>query len=163
MEAVATEHFWMSGMYWGLTAMALMGRLHEMDTEAVAEWVQRCRKPCGGYGASPRNDAHVLYTLSAVQILVLLDRLELADADAIAAYVAGLQQPDGSFAGDEWGEIDTRFTYCALLTCAILGREAAIDTARAVDFVMACKNFDGGFGCTPGAFYACLWARGEKK
>jgi geranylgeranyl transferase type-2 subunit beta len=26
MEAVATEHFWMSGMYWGLTTMYLLGR-----------------------------------------------------------------------------------------------------------------------------------------
>lgn len=68
LEAVATEHFWMSGMYWGLTAMALMGRLHEMDCEAVAEWVMTCRKEGGGFGASPRNDAHLLYTLSAVQV-----------------------------------------------------------------------------------------------
>ena len=26
MEAVATEHFWMSGIYWGLAAMHLLGR-----------------------------------------------------------------------------------------------------------------------------------------
>lgn len=26
LEHVATEHFWMSGMYWGLSAMYLMGR-----------------------------------------------------------------------------------------------------------------------------------------
>jgi hypothetical protein len=57
----------MSGMYWGLTAMALLGRLDEMDTGAVAAWVLSCRKDGGGFGASPRNDAHLLYTLSAVQ------------------------------------------------------------------------------------------------
>eukprot|EP00878_Enallax_costatus_P025701 GHUV01027521.1.p1 GENE.GHUV01027521.1~~GHUV01027521.1.p1 ORF type:complete len:106 (+),score=18.07 GHUV01027521.1:188-505(+) len=39
LEHVATEHFWMSGMYWGLTAMDLMGRLHEMDTARIVEWV----------------------------------------------------------------------------------------------------------------------------
>ncbi len=33
IEFVATEHFWMSGMYWGLSAMALLGRLEEMDLE----------------------------------------------------------------------------------------------------------------------------------
>lgn len=73
LEAVATEHFWMSGVYWGLTAMALMGRLEEMDTEAVADWVLSCRKGeagGGGFGASPRNDAHLLSTLSAVQVCV---------------------------------------------------------------------------------------------
>jgi len=42
IEFVATEHFWMSGMYWGLSAMALLGRLEEMDLEVgmwVGEWV----------------------------------------------------------------------------------------------------------------------------
>jgi hypothetical protein len=68
IEAVATEHFWMSGMYWGLTAMALMGRLGDMDCAAVADWVASCRRAGGGFGASPRNDAHLLYTLSAVQV-----------------------------------------------------------------------------------------------
>jgi hypothetical protein len=40
LEHVATEHFWMSGMYWGLTAMALMGRLQDMDTDKVLDWVR---------------------------------------------------------------------------------------------------------------------------
>jgi geranylgeranyl transferase type-2 subunit beta len=40
LEHVATEHFWMSGMYWGLTAMALLGRLHEMDTAKILDWVR---------------------------------------------------------------------------------------------------------------------------
>ncbi|KIZ06742.1 protein geranylgeranyltransferase typeII [Monoraphidium neglectum] len=150
IEAVATEHFWMSGMYWGLTAMALLGRLEEMDTDAVAQWVLTCQKQGGGFGASPRNDAHLLYTLSAVQILALLDKLDLINADEVAAYVAGLQQADGSFVGDEWGEVDTRFSYAALLTCSIMGRTEAVNLGNAVDFVLACKNFDGGFGCTPG-------------
>lgn len=39
LEHVATEHFWMSGMYWGLTAMDIMGRLHEMDTSRIVDWV----------------------------------------------------------------------------------------------------------------------------
>jgi len=39
IEHVATEHFWMSGMYWGLTAMALMGRLDDMDTAKILDWV----------------------------------------------------------------------------------------------------------------------------
>lgn len=40
LEHVATEHFWMSGMYWGLTAMELMGRLQDMDTDKVLDWVR---------------------------------------------------------------------------------------------------------------------------
>lgn len=39
----------------------------------------------GGFGASPRNDSHLLSTLSALQILALLDQLDRADTDAVAA------------------------------------------------------------------------------
>eukprot|EP00798_Chlamydomonas_sp_ICE-L_P026553 gene26553-18321_t len=83
MEFVATEHFWMSGLYWGLTAMHLLGRLDEMDETAILEWLQSCQHENGGFGGSARNDPHLLYTLSAVQILALYDRLDLIDADKI--------------------------------------------------------------------------------
>ncbi len=105
----------------------------------------------GGFGGNIDHDAHLLYTLSAVQILALLDRMDLLDRDAVAGYVAGLQQPDGSFWGDEWGEVDTRFSYCALNCLALLGRLARADVPAAAAFVAACRNFDGGFGCIPGA------------
>jgi geranylgeranyl transferase type-2 subunit beta len=105
----------------------------------------------GGFGGNIDHDAHLLYTLSAVQILAILDRMDLLDRDEVAGYVAGLQQPDGSFFGDEWGEVDTRFSYCALNCLALLGRLDHIDVAGAAGFVAACRNFDGGFGCIPGA------------
>mmetsp|Transcript_2414 Transcript_2414/g.7241 ORF Transcript_2414/g.7241 Transcript_2414/m.7241 type:complete len:151 (+) Transcript_2414:178-630(+) len=113
-EYYATEHFRLSGVYWGATALATLGRLHLLDAEATVAWTLSCRHENGGFGGSPRHDPHLLYTTSAVQLLALYDRLDLIDADATAAYVAGLQQPNGSFAGDEWGEIDTR---CATWTC----------------------------------------------
>jgi geranylgeranyl transferase type-2 subunit beta len=69
LEHVATEHFWMSGLYWGLCAMAIMGRLQEMDTMAIGDWVLQAHHDDGGWGGSPRNDSHILYTLSALQVL----------------------------------------------------------------------------------------------
>lgn len=39
----------------------------------------------GGFGASPRNDSHLLSTLSALQILALLDQLHRVDVDKVAA------------------------------------------------------------------------------
>ena len=41
----------------------------------------------GGFGGSERHDPHLLYTLSAVQVLALYDRLHEVDADSIAACV----------------------------------------------------------------------------
>lgn len=105
------------------------------------------------FGGNVGHDPHMLYTLSAIQILALTHRLDRLDRDKTAAYIAGLQREDGSFAGDQWGEIDTRFSYCALSGLAILGRldGGLIDVEKATDYVGRCRNFDGGFGCVPGA------------
>lgn len=151
-EFFATEHFRLSGVYWGLCALFLLGEEDALDREELTEWVMACQKPSGGFGASERNDAHLLPTLSAVQILALYDRLDLVDAEKIVTYVSGLQQEDGSFYGDEGGEVDTRFVYAALACLRILGRldDGRIDIDKAVDYIVRCQNFDGGYGATPG-------------
>mmetsp|Transcript_24100 Transcript_24100/g.65269 ORF Transcript_24100/g.65269 Transcript_24100/m.65269 type:complete len:295 (-) Transcript_24100:294-1178(-) len=145
----------MSGVYWGVAAMATMGRdlRAEMESDTLTEWVLSCQAPSGGFGGNVGHDAHVLYTLSALQILAMGGALDRIDADRVAGYIASLQQHDGSFVGDEWGEVDTRFSYCALSALSILGRlrTGFVDVGRATAFVASCRNFDGGFGCVPGA------------
>ncbi|DBA85378.1 TPA: Geranylgeranyl transferase type-2 subunit beta 1 [Trebouxia sp. C0005] len=150
LEAHVTEHFRLSGVYWGLTALYLMGKLDIVDGPAIIEWVLKCQHSSGGFGGSERHDAHLLYTLSALQVLALYDKLHLVNADQIATYVQSLQQADGSFTGDESGEIDTRFSYVALNCCSLLDRMDAINVPEAVEFLVKCRNFDGGFGCRPG-------------
>ena len=161
-EHVVTEHLRMSGVYWGLSAVALLGAPDALDRPAVVRFVAACRHPGGGYGGNVGHDAHLLYTLSALQLLALCDALPppgaaapaatpALDVDATARYLRALQQPDGSFAGDEWREVDSRFSYCALQAAALLGRLDALDVPAAVAFVLRCRNFDGGFGAVPGA------------
>mmetsp|Transcript_30085 Transcript_30085/g.87635 ORF Transcript_30085/g.87635 Transcript_30085/m.87635 type:complete len:363 (-) Transcript_30085:67-1155(-) len=154
-EFVATQHLRMSGVYWGLTAMALMNRdlESEMGLSGVVDWVLSCQHPNGGFGGNTKHDPHLLYTLSAVQILAIAGCLHRIEPGPIVRYVASLQQDDGSFVGDQWGEVDTRFSYCALATLALLGHlnEGAVDVPKACEFVASCRNFDGGFGCIPGA------------
>lgn len=125
---------------------------------------------CGSFGGNVGHDGHMLYTLSAVQILAMYGELALLDVGRVVRFVSGLQQPDGSFYGDKWGEIDSRFSYCALNTLALLGElnSGAINVEKAVEYVAryvilhflcavtdivfhSCKNFDGGFGAVPGA------------
>ena len=79
----ATEHFRMSGVYWGLTALYLLDKLDAMDEEDVVSWVLTCQHPNGGFGGSERHDPHMLYTLSALQILALYDKLDKIDADKV--------------------------------------------------------------------------------
>ncbi|KAL3756789.1 hypothetical protein ACHAWU_003539 [Discostella pseudostelligera] len=157
--------------------------------KAIVDWVFACYDPrTGGFGGNCTgwvsegvdsststidpipHDGHLLYTLSALQILAMANALddERLNKESIVNFVSGLQNEDGSFSGDEWGEIDTRFTYCALSCLAILGRlplpswssekhqnvrgdVAAIDIDMAVRYIISCRNFDGGFGSVPGA------------
>ena len=154
-EFVVTQHLRMSGVYWGLTAMCVLGRdlKSEMDSDVIVEWVLSCQHDNGGFGGSNNHDPHLLYTLSALQILALCHELDRVDKDKVASYISSLQQEDGSFFGDKWGEVDTRFSYCALSAMAILGKldSDLIDKKKAVEFVIKCMNFDGGFGAVPGA------------
>ncbi len=80
----------------------------------------------------------MLYTLSAIQVLLLFGCLDRVDKDKVAHFVAGLQQPDGSFFGDKWGEVDTRFSYCALSALALLGKlnDGLINKEKAVEFIL---------------------------
>jgi geranylgeranyl transferase type-2 subunit beta len=161
-EAVVMQHLRMSGVYWAVTAKKLIGKdliseLGEKEEGELYQWIIDCMHDSGGFGGNIGHDAHMLYTLSAVQILAMSGRLHMIDSSKVIAYVAGLQQPDGSFIGDEWGEVDTRFTYCALSCLSILSKlhpaegDCPIDLPKAVEFIRTCQNFDGGFGAVPGA------------
>jgi len=149
-EFQASEHLRLSGVYWGACALHLIDSLHHLDAAYVVSFVRSCQRGCGGFSGNIGHDAHLLYTLSAIQVLALFDALDALDEDRVMRYVASLQRPDGSFAGDEWGEVDTRFSYCALCCASLLGRMDAIDVGAAVAFIQRCENFDGGYGCEPG-------------
>ncbi|CAK7272906.1 Rab geranylgeranyltransferase [Sporothrix epigloea] len=152
-----TEHLRLNGLYWGLASLFFMGRPDALPREETIAFVLSCQCENGGFAAAPGHDAHMLYTVSAVQILAMLDALNNLDArgngcEAVAQFIANLQnRTSGTFAGDEWGEEDTRFLYGALNALSLLGRLDLVDVNRAVEYVLACANFDGGYGSRPGA------------
>ncbi|XP_053455535.1 geranylgeranyl transferase type-2 subunit beta-like isoform X2 [Nycticebus coucang] len=161
-EYCMSEYLRMSGIYGGLTVMDLMGQLHRMNREEILTFIKSCQHECGGISASIGHNPHLLYTLSAVQILTVYDSVNVIDVNKVVEYVQSLQKEDGSFAGDIWGEIDTRFSFCAVATLALLGKLDAINVEKAIEFVLSCMNFDGGFGCRPGSeshagqiYYVC--------
>ncbi|KAL3941135.1 MAG: hypothetical protein SGARI_000699 [Bacillariaceae sp.] len=140
--------------------------------ESIVEWVLRCfDSKSGGFGGNVGHDGHLLYTLSAIQILVMagVDMKAQVDVAAVRTFVASLQQVDGSFAGDKWGEIDTRFTYCALSILSLLqhadddgstsssssrlqsSTTTTVNVNKAVSYICDCQNMDGGFGSMKGA------------
>jgi geranylgeranyl transferase type-2 subunit beta len=177
-EGALTNHLRLSGVYWSVACMFVlcggggqdnaitkvdeqMGLLPKNDgsgNESIIEWVETCfDETTGGYGGDKGQDAHVLYTLSALQILAMADcmdtELSAERKTKIVSFIASLQQPDGSFVGDAGqGEVDTRFSYCALSALSLLGKLDAIDLKTAVSYIEACYNpLDGGYGSCIGA------------
>ena len=161
----------MNGVYWGLTALHLLGHPDALPRGETISFVLSCQHESGGFGAAPGHDAHMLYTVSAIQILATVEALEELDQRGkagqkkVAKYVAGLQdRSSGAFNGDEWGEKDTRFLFGAFLALSLLQELDLVDVPKAVEYVQACANFDGGFGVSPGAeshsgqIYTCLGA-----
>ena len=67
-----TEYLRMSGVYWGLTAMDLMGKIDKMNKEEIIEFVKSCQHEDGGFGASVNHDSSLLYTLSAIQVNMIV-------------------------------------------------------------------------------------------
>ncbi|KAI4241924.1 MAG: hypothetical protein L6R40_004323 [Gallowayella cf. fulva] len=158
LEYWLTEHLRLNGVYWGLTALHLLGHPGALPRDQTIDFVLSCQHDNGGFGAAPGHDAHMLYTVSAVQILVTIDAVDELEQRGktgragVGQYIAALQnQEDGSFAGDEWGENDTRFLFGALNALSLLGLLSTVDVSKAVSYVEACANFDGGYGVSPGA------------
>ena len=74
-----TEHLRLNGVYWGLTALHLLGHPDALPRDKTIEFVLACQNKDSGFGAAPGHDSHMLYTVSAVQILATLDALSELD------------------------------------------------------------------------------------
>ena len=67
-----SEYLRRRGIYWGLTVMDLLGQLHCMNREEIPTFIKSCQHERGGISANIGHDPHLLYTLSAVQILTMI-------------------------------------------------------------------------------------------
>ncbi|KAI0336425.1 rab geranylgeranyltransferase [Cubamyces sp. BRFM 1775] len=147
-----TAHLRMNAVYWGLTALCVMNHKDALDREDMIAYVMSCwDDEAGAFGAHPDHDAHLLSTLSAIQILMMQDALDRLDIPRVVKYILSLQQPSGVFAGDAFGEIDARFLFCAVNALSLLGHLHELDVEKTVGYIRQCRNFDGGFGARAGA------------
>jgi Prenyltransferase and squalene oxidase repeat len=71
-----TEHLRLNGVYWGLTALHLLGHTDALPRDQTIEFVLACQNKDGGFGAATDHDSHMLYTVSAIQILATVDALQ---------------------------------------------------------------------------------------
>ena len=56
--------------------MHLLGHPDALPRNEVLDFVLSCMHENGGFGAAPGHDAHMLYTVSGVQILATLDAFD---------------------------------------------------------------------------------------
>lgn len=64
--------------------MDLLKSKERISKDKVVEFVLQCQHENGGFGGNLQHDAHLLYTLSAVQILCIYRCLDKIDKDKIA-------------------------------------------------------------------------------
>lgn len=74
-----TEQLRLNGVYWGLTALHLLGKPEALPRDETIKFVLSCQHSNGGFGAAPGHDPHMLYTVSAVQILATLNAFSELD------------------------------------------------------------------------------------
>ncbi len=172
-ELVLSEHLRLNAVYWAVTALALMDELVVYDRQEVVDYVMSCQDvESGGFGGHVGHDPHLLYTLSAIQVLATYDALDrIGDQEKVVQCecsplytfihghcdliskpdIVGLQNTqDGSFSGDEFGESDARLTFAALLSLSLLKSLDKCNIENATEYIRRCQNVDGGYGSTPG-------------
>ncbi|XP_055825062.1 geranylgeranyl transferase type-2 subunit beta 1-like [Solanum dulcamara] len=86
-ESVVMEHLRLNGAYWGLTTLDILRKLDAVDQDEVISWVMQCQHEAGGFGGNIGHDPHMLYTLSAIQVLALFDKLHVLDVDKVSSCI----------------------------------------------------------------------------
>ncbi len=84
-----TEHLRLNGLYWGLTALHLLGHPEALPRDEVVDFVLSCQHDNGGFGAAPGHDAHMLSTVSAVQILAMTDAFDQLESRGTGKALVG--------------------------------------------------------------------------
>jgi geranylgeranyl transferase type-2 subunit beta len=83
LEYWLTEHLRLQGIYWGITALDLMGHIDALPRDELIKYVVACQHENGGFGGHIGHDPHIQNTLSAVQVLATLNALDSIDTDKV--------------------------------------------------------------------------------
>lgn len=150
-----SDHLKMNALYWGIGTLFLVKHQDDFPKNDVIDFIISCiDSNTGGFGAAPNHDAHMLSTLSALQVLKLFDSIDALSTEqraGVLKFIKSNQLEDGSFQGDRFGEVDTRFVYNAIQCLSILEELTPEIVDPAVNWVLKCQNFDGCFGMVPGS------------
>ncbi|KAK8795718.1 hypothetical protein WA158_000374 [Blastocystis sp. Blastoise] len=150
LTSVVTAHLKMSGIYWGYSTLMMLNAEDNLSRDELLEFILSSQNEDGGFGGSKGHDSHILYTLSAIQLLSMLRALDKIDSMKVLNFILPLIKEDGSVMGDRYGEIDARFSYCCVQTLYLLRLPKSPQEYINIDvmskYIAKCQNIDGGFG-----------------
>ena len=63
-EWTMSEYLRMSGIYWSLTALHLIGAHDKLPKDELVAFVKSCQMPSGGFCPAPGHHESIVYTLS---------------------------------------------------------------------------------------------------
>lgn len=72
-----TEYLRMSGLYWGLTTLELLDKSDLLQSDEIMQFIRDCINDDGGISPCIGHDPHLLYTLSAVQVINITSHMPL--------------------------------------------------------------------------------------
>ncbi len=92
----ATPDIWAT--QWAVTIAYLAGRLEEIETESITEYVLGLHNRDGGFSmVSPGGQSSSRNTFCAVAVLSLLERPSTMDTDRVIGYLESLRLDDGGY------------------------------------------------------------------
>lgn len=98
-EWTMSEYLRMSGIYWSLTALYIIQKHDQLPKDELIEFVKSCQAENGGFCPAPGHYPSIVYTLSAVQILITYDEIDSIDIEKLISFIKRLQNENGSFRG----------------------------------------------------------------
>ncbi len=84
------EHIKMSGVYWCIGSMRLIGKLPLERRDEFISFVKSCQHKCGGFGGNVGHDPHITTSLYAVLILSMFDAVDEINCEKLAEYFKSL-------------------------------------------------------------------------
>lgn len=143
--------------YWILHSLDLLDALplsSDLETQ-IANFLNRCQHPDGGFGGGPGQEPHLASTYAAVNALCILGSkhsFDVIDRPKLLSFFFRMKQADGSFTLHENGETDVRGIY--LVASAAVLSNIVSSCSRlfylSPEWVASCQTYEGGFAGRPG-------------
>lgn len=137
--------------YAATQCLALLGKLDQIDTEALTDYVLQCRNFDGGFGMVPGAESHAAHAFTSLGILSLLGKLDKVDKDRTALWLSLRQLKNGGLNGRPEKLEDVCYSWWVLSALAMLDRVDWIDKKSLREFILRTQDEQlGGMSDRPG-------------